>query len=115
MAKKSRSVTIRRVFTRAKRRASKMTIPLAVVAGFTPAIIRTYEASPLRGGNYATMGREVGRLMLGYDYWEGRFDAGYLRYGILPIALGWGIHKFIGGTLGVNRMLAKAKIPLLRL
>ena len=38
-----------------------------------------------------------------------------LSRGVLPLVAGALVHKFVGGTLGVNRALARAKVPFVRL
>jgi hypothetical protein len=43
-----------------------------------------------------------------------KFEGWRLRYGLLPVALGLGVHK-IAGSLGINRMLSQAGIPLIRI
>jgi hypothetical protein len=42
-------------------------------------------------------------------------DVGTLIAGYAPPVVGVAAHKIVGGWLGVNRVLARAKIPLVRL
>lgn len=92
----------------------KMTIPVAVVAGFgVPAGRLVNDWFKYRDVNIVT--REAGQFFTGYDWTTGQFNMASLRFGLVPVIAGTLVHKFIGGKLGVNRALAKAKIPLLRL
>lgn len=38
-----------------------------------------------------------------------------LKYGLLPLVAGLVVHKVVGGTLGANRMLARAGVPVIRI
>ena len=89
-----------------------MTIPLAVVAGLGVPAIKVWEA---RTGGPANMVRQLGMALTGYDFYNGGFYAVNLKNGLLPIVAGMAVHKYIGGTLGVNRMLANSGVPLIRL
>lgn len=97
---------------------AKFTLPVAVVAGFAPGVGRmVYHATHNdhgQGNAIANVGVEAGRIFLGYDSRSGSFNATDMMYGLLPVVLGGIIHKFIGGGLGVNRMLARAGVPILR-
>jgi hypothetical protein len=42
-------------------------------------------------------------------------ELGMLSIGLGPIVAGLLLHKFVGGSLGVNRALGRANIPLLRI
>lgn len=114
MAKTKRSGGVRRVYVKAKRRVSKMTLPVAVIAGFgIPAGRLFNDWQKYHDVNIIT--REAGQFLTGFDWTTGRWDWQGLKYGAIPIAMGAFVHKIIGGKLGVNRALAKAKIPLFRL
>ena len=88
------------------------TLPIAVVTGFMPLGLRVWSK---QGSGIQAMGNEVTKNVLGYDWTTGTFDFSMLKFGTLPIILGILIHKFVGGSLGVNRMLASARVPFLRL
>lgn len=90
----------------------KFTLPLAVVAGFAAPGIKIWEA---RGGGLSGVTREAGRILTGVDFWSGQFNFANTRYGLWPILGGMLVHKLVGGVLGVNRMLASAGIPFIRL
>jgi hypothetical protein len=103
----------RTVIRRVGHRAQKMTIPLAIVGGLVPMgadILLAFKV----GGAEAALGH-VSLCTTGYDpadgQWKPMFAAKKL-YG--PLLLGAFVHK-AAGQLGVNRMLAKTGIPLLRI
>lgn len=97
----------------------KTNLPVAVLAGFAPGVGRlVYHATHSdhgQGNPVANVGVEAGRIFLGYDSRTGTFNAANLMYGLGPVILGGLVHKFIGGTLGVNRILARSGVPMLRL
>lgn len=117
---KARRRTVTRYVRRGVRRAKRMTLPIALIAGVVPGLSRlwTHFTNPgLHGqaNGFSAMGVEAGRIYLGLDTRTGQFDMRLMALGTGPILLGAIVHKFIGGTLGVNRMLARTGIPLLRL
>ena len=104
--------------TKMKRRHSKrkLTIPLAVVAGFIPMGMDIYNATKstdktdlLRVAVHDITGLNIG------DPAHPHFDMDGFKRGLFPIAAGFAIHKFIGGSLGLNRALASAHIPFIRI
>lgn len=110
MAKRRKKIRVSR---------GKMSLPVAVIAGFAPGVGRlVYHATHndhQQGNPIANVGVEAGRIFLGYDSRSGTFDARNMLYGLMPVVLGGLVHKLVGGTLGVNRMLARSGVPLLRL
>lgn len=95
------------------RRAKKVTIPLAVVAGFAAPAIKITEHWKLFGPSGAA--REAGRIMTGVDFWTGQFSLQTMRFGLAPVLGGLAVHWLVGNKLGVNRMLSRAGIPFIRL
>lgn len=94
-----------------RRRNGGMTIPLAVVAGFLPGAWRLWE----KRGSLNALGNEAGRIYLGYDSWTGQFGWSQMKFGTLPIIAGAVMHRLVGGTLGVNKMLSRAGVPFIRI
>jgi hypothetical protein len=78
-----------------------------------PVTIKTYEA--WQGGGLSNAAREAGKMVLGVDFWNKQFNLGWMMTGLFPIIAGGVIHRFVGGRLGVNRALARAGIPVIRL
>lgn len=110
---KTRTIT-RVVRVKSKRRAHrKFTVPLAMVAGFAPLAVTGIAAYQKAGAKYAL--QELTWALTGWDIPGKRFDAGGLMRGTVPIVLGVLLHKIVGGKLGVNKMLAQANVPLLRI
>lgn len=109
MAKK-RSVARRRYSfaRRGFRRARKMTLPVAVVAGFMPAVVGVWNRrnSVTEIGNYLQSG------FTGVS--NGQFNFANLRQGLIPVAAGFIAHM-VAGRLGINRAIAQARIPLIRI
>jgi hypothetical protein len=95
-----------------------MTLPLAVVAGFVPLAYTTYKHFQWSG-----MGGEEGaadvfvRSLTGFSpnkaygrTWEFK----RLNWGLMPILAGMLVHK-IAGRVGINRAIAGAGIPFIRI
>ena len=93
---------------RAKR---KFTLPVAVVAGFMPgavASINDFQAYGMKGA-----GTMIARRYIGFDPQTNRFVPNLMWGGTFPLILGIVVHK-VAGILGVNRALASAGIPFVR-
>ena len=122
-ARKVKKVARRRYSRKRSRRRGGMTIPLAPIIGL---------GAGLAGGSTWSGGNSViSRLMegdiadamkigayhyLGYDINLGKFEVQGLMTGVMPLVVGALIHKFVGGApLNVNRMLAAARVPLVRI
>jgi hypothetical protein len=107
---------------RSKKRYSRkhgFTLPIAVVAGIAGGGGRlVYHATHDdhgQGNPISNMAVEAGRIYTGYDSRDGSFNAGLMRYGTLPLVVGIAIHKIVGGMLGVNRLLARTGLPVIRI
>lgn len=90
-----------------------MTIPLAPIAGLlgSPAIGAMING--VMTGNIDAVSYEAGRFV-GID--AGKFNAGLLLTNITPLIVGLLVHKFVGGPpLNLNRTLAAANVPFLRI
>lgn len=108
----------RKLAKKNKRRNNQMTIPLAIVvplaAGIGPsvaAIMRDQSPENVAGTlNHLTM------IYTGYNAMAGNFEMGALAKGLLPLIAGGLVHKFVGGApLNINRILAAAKVPFIRI
>lgn len=96
-----------------KRKKKSFTLPLApivgLMAGVGPAI------QPLIDGNIegAVNVLKWNYLGLGHD---GRFSLEGIKNGLVPLIVGMLIHKFVGGApLNLNRTLAAANVPIIRI
>lgn len=96
-----------------KRKSRKFTIPLAPIAGIlaAPAVgagIRAALAGDIDGMLYEA------KKFVGFT--GDQFDAFALISNMGPIVVGLAIHKFVGGPpLNLNRMLAAANVPVVRI
>jgi len=100
----------RRGFKRRNGHKTKLTIPVALVAGMLPGAWRLWAHRQ----DFSTITNEAGRIYLGYDSWTGSWDFGTLRFGTLPIAIGYGVH-FLAQKLGINRAIARTGLPFIRI
>lgn len=99
---------------RAKRRSRTqgMTIPLAVVGGFIPTI--AFAADGYRVGGFENAARRVAQRLTGIDSTANVFIWKELMAGWGPILAGFLVHK-VSNRLGINRAIARAGIPLIRI
>lgn len=97
---------------RARRRSRELTIPVAAVAGFMPLVAYTVSRGKTGGIQGALSG--VCAATTGWDTTSGSWDYKLMWHGTFPIILGLLVHK-IAGKMGVNRTLASANVPFLRI
>jgi len=111
MAKK-RGRTVVRYVKRARHKAAGMTLPLAVVAGFIP--LAMSGLAGFKEGGVEGLGHQLAMGTTGYDHREHKFRGGALVNGLGPILLGIMVHKF-AGKMGINRAIAGAGVPFVRI
>jgi len=101
--------------TKKKKRAKrKFTIPLAPVAAIVAVVAKPAQMAV--DGDYEGAAAELGARVVGYNFQSGQMDLMYAAKNCwIPLVVGGLIHKFVGGTLGVNRMLAQAGVPVVRI
>lgn len=109
---------VRKTARRKRRRGSGgFTIPLAPVIGLAAGMIGPIDR--LIAGDAKAAVNEVAYNYLGManvGYTTPKFDPKGMLNGLVPLALGLLVHKFVGGPpLNANRMLARAKVPLIRI
>lgn len=112
MAKRGRIKYRNRFVKRAVSRAKKMTLPIAVIAGLAPGITTT--VATVQNSGWQMGGRMLGLLYTGYDATSGKFSLSAMKGGLLPLAVGTMVHK-AAGMIGINRAIAAAGIPVLRI
>ena len=89
---------------------SKITIPIAIVGGLLPGVKGVWDR---RADPGAAMGF-VAAAYTGVNIDTGKFYPQALKGGLLPLGIGVIIHK-IAGMAGINRAIAGAGIPYLRI
>lgn len=96
---------------RKRRRHSrpKFTLPVAVVAGFVPLAVGTWN----RRSSATAMSQYLSGALTGYVPGQG-WNPALLKDGALPIILGIMAHK-VAGRLGLNRAIARAGVPFIRI
>lgn len=98
-----------------------MTIPLAPVLGLAVGIVTRrpdWGESPVElimRGDWNMAFESLKQSYLGIHP-NGGWDPNLMAHGTLPLIIGALVHKFVGGApLNINKMLAAAKVPLIRI
>ena len=99
---------------RRKRGKRKFTLPIAVLgglaAGLAPGIQMAFD------GDYEGAIKNVVGNYTGYDMNTQKWWVPNMAKGLLPLVIGILVHKYVGGPpLNVNRMLASANVPIIRI
>ena len=103
----------RRARPRKRSWINKVHLPLAVAAGFLPV---TKDAIDLfQGGGLRNVAKYLPKRFIPYDFNTGHWTMDKFMVGTGSIILGILVHKYVGGKLGVNKALASAGIPFIRL
>ena len=107
---------VRRIYVRprSRHRSSGFTVPLAALAGLAVGLKEPVE-QVVRYQRFEEAGKHLVYNYTGYSMWSGKFRTEGLMRGLVPLALGMFVHKAVGGRLGVNRMLARSRIPVIRI
>jgi len=100
--------------TRSRRYSKNMTLPLAVIAGMAVPAVDLWQNGIQQGDTKRTM-NTAAAIFTGYNPESKTWEVAYLKRGLLPVVMGLLVHKYVGGKLGVNRALAGAGVPLIRL
>lgn len=106
--------------SRKRRRARSFTIPLAPTLALVGQFTRAGESGwsvidHVMAGNYQGALSDARGIFTGIRN-DGSFDPMMLAATYGPIIAGMLIHKFVGGApLNVNRMLANAGVPVIRI
>lgn len=95
---------------KSKRRS--ISIPIAVIVGFTPFVrgqIKMWQATsgyPSFMDRLIQQGHQASLALLGYNSQTSTWDLGGMKGGTLPIAAGIVVH-FAAGKIGLNRILKR--------
>jgi hypothetical protein len=97
---------------KAKRsRRHGFTIPLAVIGGLVPTA--AFAAEGLKVGGPVEAAKRASMRLTGWNPWVGQWYLSEFAAGWLPILAGVVAHKLANKT-GINRAIASAGIPVLR-
>lgn len=99
--------------TRKKRtyRRGGFKMPVAVVGGFLPLLVTA--AADVRTQGIAGLQNTVSAI-IPYNPATRQFTMARLGLGLYPIIIGFLVHK-IAGAMGINRALAAARVPFIRI
>ena len=98
---------------RRKRGKRKFTIPIAPIIGLGVGLAGP--AKDLMDGNVEYAVNKLKYSYLGLTP-DNQFKPEALLNGLVPLIAGVLVHKFVGGPpLNVNRMLARANVPIIRI
>jgi len=96
-----------------RRHRARMTIPLAMVAGLAPTLLYAADALQTNAGGPKVAIARIGSRLTGYNAYTSTFSGAELMRGWGPLLMGALVHK-AANAIGINRMLSRAKVPLLR-
>lgn len=99
---------------RSHRRSGGMTIPIAPILGLVAGLAGP--AQDLMKGDYNRAAINALYNYTGYNMEAKTFNVQGLINGLTPLVIGLLVHKFVGGKpLGINAILAHARVPLIRI
>lgn len=114
MASKNTALTAFKAGLRAKKagkgRRTKLTIPLAVIAGFVPVGVGVWN----RRSSGQAIADYLQQGFTGITPGTGSFSFSNLRMGLMPVVAGFAVHM-IASRLGINRAIARAGVPFIRI
>lgn len=94
------------------RKKNGFTIPIAIAAPMGYVGIRTFQEFNNVGATEAML--HLSKSFTGYDFVESKWDWWWMKGGLFPILFGAGAHK-VASKLGINRVIAQAGVPWLRI
>jgi hypothetical protein len=102
-----------------KRRSSRsFTLPLAALGGVVAGVARRTPRGPtlvedIIKGDWNGFLYDAREVLAGIDC-NGKFRPEWIVATYGPMVIGGLIHKYVGGKLGINAMLGRAGVPLIR-
>lgn len=109
---KSRTIVRYRARPKVHRKRAGMTVPIAALAGFVP--LAAAGVKDFKDGGLELVGTGLCWRLTGYNRLSGKFDPSGFVTGLGPILVGLVAHK-VSSKLGVNRALAQAGVPFVRI
>lgn len=117
--KKTKRRVGRKMSKKKRRRSGGLTIPLAPIMGLAAGFAGPMGDSPIEYAmqkDWRSFFVRLAKSYTGFDVNTGGWSAQYLANGVLPLLAGVLVHKFVGGPpLNFNKMLARNKIPFIRI
>jgi len=110
MAKSKAVARRRRSFPKRFHRKARMTMPLAVVAGFVPVGVGVWN----RRSSGTAIADYLQQGFTGITPGTGSFNLANLRVGIMPVMAGYLVHM-VASKLGINRAIGRSGIPFVRI
>ena len=96
-----------------KRAKRKFTLPIAPIAGLAVGLAEPIQVA-LFQQNYDWAAKEIAARYTGF--FQGGFHPELLMKGLVPLIAGGLVHKFVGGSpINLNKMLAAAGVPIIRI
>ena len=115
---KKKTGKVKKMTKKKRRRNNSITVPLAIIAPLAAGLAEPISNMVFNPTPETITGslNHIGVIYTGYNAVEGSFQPEMLNRGLLPLIIGAIVHKFVGGApLNVNRMLARAKVPFIRI
>lgn len=98
---------------RKKKYRRRMTIPIAPIIGLVAGVADAVPA--IQQGNMYGALNALSKNYVGYDIVGKKWDYESLKKGLVPLVAGLAIHKIVGSWLGLNRILGRSKVPIVRI
>lgn len=110
---KKRTVIRYRSVVKPHHKRKGFTLPVAVVAGLAVPAMDVWQ-NGLARGDFRNAAVCATAIMTGYNVDSKTWEIAYLRRGLLPVLAGFAAHK-IASKLGINRAIAQAGVPFIRI
>lgn len=114
MARRRAKSIIRRYRPKRRRGPRKFTLPMGPILGLGVGGYDIWK-NGLSTGDLQRAGITATAIYTGYNIDSGSFDLSYLKRGLVPLIGGLAVHKIVGGMFGVNRLLGRVGVPVIRL
>jgi hypothetical protein len=98
---------------RKRSRKKSFTIPLAPIAGLMAGLRQPI--TEVMAGRYNRAIDWLSWSYTGYDIPTKTWKPERMMTGLMPLIIGGLVHKYVGGSLGINRALGRAGVPLIRI
>lgn len=98
--------------TKKRRKSNGFTLPISVTAGMVAGL--SEPAKRLIDGDYHNAAKAMSLRFVGYDPDSSSWHLSYLKKGLFPVLGGVVVHK-VASKIGINRAIARAGIPFLRI